>query len=64
MWEVAQYVFMGGAVVLGGTGIVLLLTAGPKGQEHATETETEIPRFALTPHFSPTQAGLSTTIRF
>jgi hypothetical protein len=63
-WEVAQYIFMGGAVLLGGTGVVLLLTAGPKGAEHASEEKSERPRFALTPEFSPERAGLSATLHF
>jgi len=59
-WEVLQYVFLGTAVAAGGTGIVLLLTAGDGG-ERATN---EPPRFALTPQFSPEGGGFQATLRF
>jgi hypothetical protein len=60
-WEVLQYVFLGTAVAAGGTGIVLLLTAGDGGERVATS---EPPRFALTPQVSPERAGLQATFRF
>lgn len=60
-WEVLQYVFMGTAIAAGGTGIVLLLTAGDGGSERAAH---EPPRFALTPQVGPERAGLQATLRF
>jgi hypothetical protein len=63
-WEVAQYIFVGGAALFGGTGIVLLLTAGPKGRDHASTERAVPPRFSLTPHFGAERAGVSATLRF
>jgi hypothetical protein len=60
-WEVLQYVFLGTAVAAGGTGIVLLLTAGDGGSERAS---TEPPRFSLTPQIAPDRGGLTATMRF
>jgi hypothetical protein len=59
-WEVLQYVFIGTAVAAGGTGVVLLLTAGDGGERATSEP----PRFALTPRFSPESGGLQATFRF
>lgn len=60
-WEALQYVFLGTAVVAGGAGIVLLLTAGDGGEESAAS---EPRRFALTPQLNPDRAGLTATFRF
>jgi hypothetical protein len=59
-WEALQYVFLGTAVAAGGTGIVLLLTAGDGGERGANEP----PRFALTPHVGPDRGGVQATFRF
>jgi hypothetical protein len=60
-WEMLQYVFLGTAVAAGGTGVVLLLTAGSGHSDSATA---EPPRFALTPQLSPDRAGLHATFTF
>jgi hypothetical protein len=59
-WEVLQYVFLGTAVAAGGTGIVLLLTAGNGGERASSEP----PRFALTPQLGPDRGGFTATLRF
>jgi hypothetical protein len=56
-----QYVFLGTAVAAGGTGVILLLTAG---SGHSDSASDDAPRFALTPQISPERAGLHATFTF
>lgn len=60
-WEALQYVFLGTAVAAGGTGLVLLLTAGSGPSDSADAGR---PRFALTPLIGQDRAALQATLRF
>lgn len=60
-FEVLQYVFLGTAIVSGGIGTYLLLTAGDGGSERADRSK---PTWSLSPQVGRHHGALSATLRF